>query len=385
MANDFFIEIEGTRLLQGFENIQVKKDMTSLADGFSLSFSVKEEINDSKRIPLNLIRAQDQIAIFIDEKKILTGFVDKLSTSYNSGSRIVNIGGHSKTIDIVESSIEGNAYTATDFEALVREVFNNNSITDIKIINNLGVLPITMNKDTTGSFSTESEVSDKKKKTSEKVFDFLDKYANQAKVLLRTNADGNIVFEREEAKITIGNLLSTKGNTNNNIKEAHFNIDASGFFRKNAVFTEENNDVFFGIALDPSGSYEDPLVRTGRTIRVEKQFVDESATLKEIAEWEANVRRGRSITYNCVVQGYYNDRNSTSLWEINKLVKVLDDKCLVDGQFLIKSVIYNKDLNAGSTTTLEIVNRGTFNLDPDVQILDRASNDFGSQWFKTDF
>ncbi len=385
MKNDFFIQINSEKF-SGFETVRVQKDMTSVVDEFLITYSVRETNDSSRRNPVNLIRAQDDIQIFIDDNKILTGFIDSLSTSYDTESRVVNIQGFSKTIDLVESDILGDTYSIEDLETLTQEIFKNNNITDINIINNLGSLPIKVKNDVFGGFyDFKSPKESNKIKQITKIFDYLDKYANQAKVLLRTDKDGNLVFEREEQIVTIGNLLSLKNNSNNNIKSASYGASVSSFFRNNDLFTEEKNDSFTGGALTPNGSYIDILARPGRRIRTQKNFVEESPNLNEIAKWEANIRRSQAMNYACTVQGYYNDEKSQSLWEPNKLVKVNDDKCLVEGQFLIKGVTYDKSVDNGSTTTLDIVNRGTFNLDPDLQIKNKEENDFGSRWIKTDF
>ena len=136
MKNDFFIQINDEKF-QGFKTVTVQKDMTSVVDSFSIAYSVRETNDTSRRNPINLIRAQDDIQIFIDDNKILTGFIRRLSTNYDTESRIVNIQGHSKTIDLVRSDILGDSYSIKDLEKLTREVFKKKNITNIEIINNL--------------------------------------------------------------------------------------------------------------------------------------------------------------------------------------------------------------------------------------------------------
>ena len=71
------------------------------------------------------------------------------------------------------------------------------------------------------------------------------------------------------------------------------------------------------------------------------------------------------MRYNCTVQGYYSARDKGFLWIPNTLVQVKDDRCQINGQFLIQGITYRKTLQ-GSFTDLSIVERGAFSVEPPV-------------------
>lgn len=382
MTSNIFFEVNGIKF-EGLLKAFLVQTLESFVDIFSFTLSVKDEIKNNRRNPTNLIRAQDKTRIFIDNNLKLTGFVDDVEIGFDDESHEMRIDGRSATRDLVDCDITGKGYQKIfSFEVLVRSVLDQNGYSDIKIINNLGNLPINLKNDNSGWGAEDN--GEEKKATSQKIFSFLDKYASEAKVLLRTNADGNIVITREETEKTIGNLVSTKNNPNNNIKGGRIKIRSSNIFRFNEIYAEEANDFTTINAINQNGFFEDKLVRSPRRLREARKFTSNTKDLDEIVKFEANLRRAQSRTYSCTAQGYYTDKKSTDLWQSNKLVQVLDDKCQLDGQFLIKGVTYSKDLDNGTTTKLDIVQRGTFNLDPDKVTKDLASNDFGNALFNDD-
>ena len=378
MTNNIFFEINGVKF-EGLIKASLTQTLENFVDIFSLTFSVKENIVNQRRNPENLIRVQDKIRIFIDNNLRSTGNVDKLTISYDDKSHELSIAGRSITSDLVDSDIVGEGYkNLTDYETLIRKVLDDNGYSDIKIINNLGKLLINLTNDSSGGWGDSEEGETKKSDTNEKIFNFLDKYALEAKILLRTDKDGNIVLTREETQQTIGSLINTKNNPNNNIKGGVIIIDNSKRFRFNEIHTQEDNGFFTISAINQNSSFEDKQVRSPRRSRVTKKFTSNTKDLDPIVKWETNLRRAQSINYSCIVQGYYTDKKNTDLWQSNKLVKVLDDKCQLDGQFLIKGVTYSKDLENGTLTKIDIVQRGTFNLNPDKVTKDLESNDFGN-------
>lgn len=376
MANNLFFEVNGVKF-EGFIKGSLTQTLENFVDIFSFTFSVKETIANQRRVPQDLIKVQDTIRIFIDNELLSTGFVDKLLISFDDETHDLSVIGRSITADLIDSDIDGRTYNnIIDFQSLVTRVLSDNGYNNIKVINGLGALPINLKGDTSGAWGRGEE---KESDTSEKIFTFLDKYALEAKVLLRTNKDGNIVLTREETEQTIGSITTTKNNLNNNVKSARIIIDNSDRFRFNEIRSEEDNSSTGWTAVSQAPSiFEDKLVRSPRRIRNRVKFTSNQADLNDIVKWETNLRRAKSINYSCLVQGFYNNRQNTDLWQPNKLVAVLDDKCQLDGQFLIKGVTYNKDLENGTTTRLDIVNRGTFNLDPDKVTKDLESNDFGT-------
>ncbi len=378
--NEFFIEVNNQKF-KGFKTVSVTKSLENFVDIFNITISTKEKIINNQRIPQNLIKVQDKIRIFIDENLILTGFVDQLSISYDVDNHETIISGRSRTSDLVDSNMKQISYTIKDFKQLIEAVLSDNGYTDISVSSDTTIKQIEEKTNDSGfSFQEEKDT----KVSNQTIFEFLDLYAQKVQILLRTDEEGNILLTREETENTIGNLISTKNNLNNNIISASISIDNTNRFRFNELQSQGDNKSYWKSTTNQTSSSDDTLVRSPRRKITVAKSSSLTSELTDLAKWGVNLRRAKSINYTCAVQGYYNDKKSTSLWNINKLVKVLDDKCLLDGQFLIKDVTFNKSVEEGSTTTLNITNRGAFTLDPETIVKELDSNDFASRLVNTD-
>ena len=67
------------------------------------------------------------------------------------------------------------------------------------------------------------------------------------------------------------------------------------------------------------------------------------------AEWEAINRIARSAVYMPTVAEH---AQNGIIWDINKVVDVVDERARIDADMLINAVVFNQNLTAGSTTKL---------------------------------
>lgn len=380
MANELFLEINGIRY-KGWQSISVSKTIEGLTGQFSFQSSVNEIILNGTRLIENPIKAQDEARIFIDENLVITGTVESLNISYDASSHIVSVGGRDQTGDLVDSSIIQKSYSITKFTTLINTVLKDNGY-DIKVINKVltirDLTPQDFTGNSTNSFSSSGGAT---AESGDTVFSFLDRYAKKLQVLLLTDSDGNIVITREGTE-TIGALLSTKDNTDNNILSASIDINTNERFRFVEVYSQGDNNSFTKPSVDQAGNATDDDIRQPRRIRINSSNTTTTDFLNDLAKWNVNVKRAKGERYNCRVVGYYTDRESGTLWEPNTLVQVEDDKCELSGTFLIQGVTYTKS-NAGSFTDLSIVNRGAFTLDTQKAIQLFSVNDFASNLFNS--
>ena len=94
-----------------------------------------------------------------------------------------------------------------------------------------------------------------------------------------------------------------------------------------------------------------------------EENMDSSNCSKRIL-WEKNVRRIRSFMYSATIQGH------TFLGiphRINTLIDVQDDFCKVYDTLLIKSLVFNYDLDTGSTTDFVCVLKNAYTLELEKQ------------------
>ncbi len=345
--------------------------MENLSGQFSFVATSKEAVVFGERFLTNPLKVQDEARVFIDDKLIITGFIEDLSISYSVDGHSISVSGRDQTGDLVDSSFyqDTKEYSQRDFKRLIELVLKDNGYTNIKVINEVSDIQ------RLGS----SEVI--KTNKGDTIFSFIDRYAQKLQVLLITDEDGNIVITREGLLGSIGSLISEKNGKNNNILSANININSNNRFRFIEVHSQSGNDSFALNSVSQNSSSQDDQVRSPRRRRVAAKISSDKDFLSNLAKWHVNINRAKGQRYSCRLVGYYTDKDNNNLWIPNTLVKVKDDKCQLDGEFLIQGVTYTKS-NSGSFTDLSIVNRGAFTLDTKSAIQQISSNDFANNLFK---
>jgi prophage tail gpP-like protein len=337
MSDNFFLEINGIKYT-GWQSINVSKSIENLSGQFSFQSSVKDVLANGRRFIENPIKAQDEARIFVEDDLLISGTIESLGISFDSSSHSVSVSGRDKTGDLIDSSIIQKTYT----------VYSK-----------------------AGSLKTEK---------GDTIFSFIDRYAQKLQVLINTDSDGNLIITREGVEGVGGALISTKGNPNNNILNANIQITTNERFRFIEVFAQEDNNNFGINTVLQKGAAEDEVVRNPRRIRIDYGDTASSNFLRDLAKWNINVKRAKGQRYNCRVQGYFNADGK--IWRPNTLVEVNDDKCQLNGRFLIQGVTYSKSLQ-GSFTDLSIVNQGAFTLDTETAVRLSNSNDFASDLIRS--
>ena len=192
---------------------------------------------------------------------------------------------------------------------------------------------------------------------------FLDSYAKKLQVLLISDEDGNINVTNEGDQLAVGALNSS--GEQSNILAADINVSSVERFRYIEVYSQGDNSSFGDQSVGQAATIEDSDIRNPRRKRISISTASKTATLENLAKWNVNIRKAKGLRYNCTVQGYYTARDKGLLWIPNTLVQLRDDRCQVNGQFLIQGVSYRKTLE-GSFTDLSIVERGAFSVEPPV-------------------
>ena len=353
------LEVNGTPY-EGFTEINVKNSI----EDFSGDFSFKATIEGIKFLPF---KGNEPCRVLIDDIPLITGYIESVDYSYDTNSHEVEISGRDKTADIIDSSIVGNIeLNSPSLETIVKAVLSGLNL-DITIINQAG--DIEPEKDELVS----AEVG-------ENAFDFIEKYARKRGVLLSTNGDGDIVFTRASTEVLDGVLVNKVNNDNNNVKSGAISYNFSNRYNKYTVKGQDNplflslNDESTENIESQEGEAIDEDIRTSRILVLQPETESNNLSSAERAKWEANVRRARSIIYTSVTNDIF--INKTQILEPNKLIPVVDDFCNIDSMMLIRSVNYNLS-EAGTTVTVELVNKDSYTLQPTKDLNDSQYNKVG--------
>ncbi len=366
--SDIFLEVNGIRY-SGFTGAEVSRNMEDFGGKFTFSSTVKET---TALVIQNDLRVQDAIKIYIDDNIVMNGYIEELEISYSTSSHQIVVSGRDRTGDLIDSSIIKNQYSQTNFIKLAEIVLKQNGYSDIKIINGIDSLPIL-----TPGASSDPESLDGDKIVTEEgetIAAFLDRYARQVQVLLLTNENGDLQITNEGSQVMKGDLISAGNQAN--ILSASIKISTIDRFRTIQVYSGGKNDDFTVQSIDQIGTATDNEIRNPRRKIITVPTSSQVNSLSKLAQWNVNIRRAKDTMYTCQVQGFYNTRAGKELWRINTLVQIKDERCQIDGQFLIKGVTYRKDLN-GSFTELSIVEKGAFSAEPQVSKSSSTGNSFG--------
>lgn len=356
--NNLQIDINGQRFT-GFTYASVQRSMDALCGTFFFSTTIKE---DADGLIDNGLKMDDKVEIFIDDQKVMTGYIEELSIDAGVNTHELSFGGRDITSDIIDSSMPEFSYNnSKNFKNLIEGVLKEAGI-NIKVINNL----TSQDLDTLNFNAFEGD--GKAANLDSTIFDFFDHFAKQKQVLLLTNEDGDLVITREETNISPGSLTCNKNDNNNNIISASVSINTYERFSKVNISAQDSNAVDKNL-LNQEGFATDSQIRKSKQQRIfyPNKTTDPNA-LQNMSQWHVNMYKAKGTRYSTVTQGYYAQPVSEILWEINTLVDVEDDLTKVKGQYLIEGFSFTKDVDSGSITRLNIVNKGSYSIKKEIEI-----------------
>jgi prophage tail gpP-like protein len=351
-----YLEVNGIKY-EGFTEISINSSLENFCSSFSFATTLKEKLSffgDKTGKFTNDIKLQNKVRIYIDDIKILTGYIEALDLDYDSQSHNIVYSGRDIGGDMVDSSIIQATYKQRNFAMLSQIVLAKNGFTDVKVINKAGLL-----------FLESTEVI--KTEEGEKIFDFLDRYAKKLQVFIKINRDGDLEIAREDDTV-VKNMLINNRTKDNNILSAKLQLTTKDRFNLVNVYSQANNKTHTSTGISQKGTAKDSVIRYTRRISLSMNTASQSKTLNALAQWNVNVRRAKGSRYICKVVDFYSERienilvfelGYNKIWQPNTLVDIVDEVAQIEGTFLIQGVEFTQSTN-GSFTTLDIVEKGSF-------------------------
>lgn len=343
----FEIRVNG-RIFTLWETASYGRSIDNLCGKFSFS--------SSNKIPEQYpVKKGDAVQIFLDKKKVLTGFVDDTANKGTRRGSFIGVSGRDKTSDIVDSSIPPEAKNIEGPVSLkaICEIVIKGLKSDIIVI----VDPQISIKE----FSSEELQAGMSAGNS---FEFLNNFARKRQVYLGTNKDGNLIIYRPGKLKASTVIRHEKNDPRNNVKEwSSKNSDASRFNMyvarsQDNVGANDSSD-YFGQGSSRLGSAIDDEIRESRYFEVicEESMSDQEAL--ERAKEESNLRRARSFGYEVTLPDI--SQENGDLWQIGQIVTVRDFKCNIYGKFLNKAILLTQTLD-GSNSVLNIAEPDAYNV-----------------------
>jgi prophage tail gpP-like protein len=392
MVNKITVQIEDKTYVD-FKSFSLYKDIEALSGTFSVSVSPPA---DMANFIVDIRDPNSSIIIAIDDEPIITGYLDGIDISYDVQSHEIILEGRDKTADFIDSTLESKTFNPPiGFVALLTKLlqivgyevvssqkligFGQLGKKQISIINNVGDIQ---------PFDTSEGIQ---LRHSESAYDLIKKMAEKRQLILRANGNGNIIIEKVgmlHAKTILQNI--DQESASNNIKKGNVKINFKERFNQytiKSMLNKANNGAPFGddssdisnIGVAQSGATFDDQVRATRKYTAIGSSSMNSTDCKKRATWQANIARTKGFYYCCEVFGFRQNLNEVSaessgglvqlfgspsnpLWFPNQLVYVNDEFANIDDDMLIKSVLFTQDLERGSITRMELVDKNSYSL-----------------------
>lgn len=345
--NSIVIEVDGQRYT-GWTHASVKKSIENLCGSFSFISTA------SKEFPFPVKQGQN-CRIFVNDILFLTGWIEKIRVKLSKDSHTITVSGRDRTNDVVDSQMShidfnSNSTLKKMTEAVLKEL----NLNGIKVIDRFNLSKFDdIETDALGMTG----------------FNFLERYAKKKQVLLTTNGDGDIVFERASTK-KLKTILTTDPMSDSRIFSSDVIYDDSKRFNEYKAVCQENSAGLafltkLGLAklgTNVHGEVFDLEIRTSRKYVFQPEDNGDTNSNIDRAIWEANFRSSQSMIYRTTVFGFQ-PFNDEGIWETNTLVKVKDDLMNINdtnSTLLITEVGYTQDNDNGSFTHLKLMNRLAF-------------------------
>lgn len=334
------IEIKvGGNLYGGWKGARVQFGIEQIANSFEL------EVTD--RWPGQLtprpIRRGESCQVLIDNEVVITGYVDDTNPEYDDKSHGITVAGRDVTGDLVDCSAihKSGQWANASLDKIIRDICKPFGISLI-IEADLGTV-----------FSTFSI------QEGETAHECIDRACRMRSVLPVSNGKGNLVLTRASSGSPVAELVEGE-----NLKYAKGEFSMRERFSEYIIKGQDRgtDDDFNSpeIHSQPSAVSTDDFVKRYRPLIVLAEDRGANATYKQRAEWERNVRRGRSSRATLRVNGWRN--KSGALWKANTLVHVYAPTIGADADLLIVSGSFILDEQAGEITELSVVGREAFDL-----------------------
>lgn len=321
----------------GWKNLRITRSIEQMAGTFDLEIT--------ERWPGNPIASPlkpgGSCQVFLDGDVVITGYVDSVSPDYDASRHTIRVTGRDKTADLVDSSAihKSGQWHKVKFDQLARD-----------LIKPYGI-KLVIEADVGAAFESWNI------QEGETVFECLERAARMKALLLTSNPDGDLVVTRAGKERLDYGLVEGQ-----NIKAAR--ADFSWKERFSSYVTKGQGRLGADGETEhsaPSGKVDDPIITRHRPLIVLAESHSKNITLRDRAEWERNVRRGRSARGSITVQGWRHPGGE--LWQPNMLVPVTSPMLwLENAEMLIVGCTYSLDEQGGTLTELAIARPDSFQL-----------------------
>ena len=289
----------------------------------------------------------DVCTVEIDGQTIITGHVEDLPISYDSGSHNIQVGGRDKTGDLVDCSFveSANEWKNQRMKHIIEALCKPFAI-DIYVDNSVIVQACT-------------KVPEFKANEGDVVFDLIARLCRMFAILPVSYGDGKLTLTRAGTAFKTYDALELGKNVKSgSVEQSNKDRYQTYIVKGHGVGTDEKS-----LASDVTGvvgrASDDVILRYRPLIVFTETPCDIGRCLTR-ARWEARNRAGASRSLEYEVQGWV--QSNGDVWPLNAMVEVRDSFLGIDCSLLIAAVSYSVDDLSGTITRLSLVHPETFDL-----------------------
>lgn len=332
------IKVDGA-VYGGWKNVRITFGIEQIANSFELGVTDRWAAQDNPRP----IKVGSACQVLIEGKLLITGFVDASSPEFDANSHSISISGRDNTGDLVDCSAmhKTGQWINANLEQICRDI-----CTPFKI-------PVIIEAHIGDRFATFSI------QEGETAFECIDRACRMRAVMPVSDGKGNLVITRAKNGAPVAELIQGQ-----NILYARgdfsLNERFSTYYIKGQDRGSDDNADAATIHTQVSAAAGDNFVKRYRPLIVLAEDKGGYPTYLQRAEWERNVRRGRSARATVRVNGWKNAAGE--LWQANTLVHLKSDYLGADANLLVVGGTFSLDDSQGEVTELSLVGREAFDL-----------------------
>lgn len=324
------------KIYSGWTSCKITRSIKAIAGSFSLTVSN----NWASKSKGWILSPLDEVVIYIDSKKVITGYIDKIGSSFDSSDRSISVSGRDKTADLVDCSYVG----PSTLEGLNLHDFIS------KVIKPFG---LTFRSEVALPQSRESYSSQQ----GETCFAFLERILKLRGFLLTSDAEGNLVISK------IGSSRSTTAlHEGVNCHRANFDFDAaerfSHYIVKGQSKGSEEEDPEQSTQVE--ASYIDVNVKRYRPLVIMAEGEVDRKKAFDRAKWEAIIRSAKSSVLKVDVKGW--KKADGSLWLDNEIVNFQSKYFGFNIDLLMTEVSYEISATDGPITQISLENKDAYKI-----------------------
>jgi prophage tail gpP-like protein len=315
---------------EGWESVHVELSMENLSGSFAL------QLTDQSGGTANAIKPNDPCTVLINGQLVITGYVDKVTPSFDATSHKIMVTGRDKAGDLVDSSVihKSGQWKNKKIDEIIKDVAS----------------PFGINVDNKTESKTLETFNLDQGATA---FETIQKLAKRGNFLAVSDGKGGLLLTREATEMMGVPLIEGQ-----NILAANCDYDASKKHSEYHVKGQKqgkDEDKVKKITQNKSMVTNDFVNRYRPLLIIHEGQADESA-VKERARWEAKIRNSKATKAEITVQGW---DSGAGLWGINRLTMVESNWLGIHDMMLITNVSFTLDEN-GELAVISLAQQGSY-------------------------